>query len=965
MKIKRSLATVLAGAVVLSSLSLGVSAANYPDVKDGYWASSSIDRWSGYGVVKGDTRGQFNPEQPMKRGELATMLADMLGLKDAAQNTFHDVPDGKWYAEPILKCAAAGIMQGDTRGNANPESPISRQEAAVMLGRALGIEPAQGTPSFSDGVEDWAAGYVKALADKGIVNGVSEGVFGSETAINRASVATILDRAVTTYSNQAGETVEAKAGGITLIAAPDVVVTGEVADMLVTPGAAEGKVTLQDAKVTGTVKVDAPKAELALAGKTEVADVVVAADAAKVAVGAEAKADSIAVEAKDAALEVSGTVKNVEVAKEAEGAAITANKDAKITNVTTEAKGTEVKGEGKVETVKTTDKADTKVETKGTKTEEVKTDGGKTEDTKKPSGGGSSGGSSGGNSGSSTTTVNSPKALTDALAAAKDGDVLTISGTLGDSSNYTSYDVKKAVTIKGDTVYGAINLMVDGATLDGITIYSRGGGDDPMKNAVNIVAAKATVRNCQMHLIQENSSPEIIGNAIVIYPTKSDVNYDIADNTFTAYEKSDGTWASSGISVTEGFDYGARFGLASIKSVASNIDDRKIALGNTYVNCSNEYVRVDWTNGGNGNYKFGYYEDGYSSQFTNSTGDATLLLAGTTGMGTTKSYPKNVNIEIMDGANITIEGASSEGASSPTVTINGQLLINEGATLTVESNAKLVVNGKITNNGTKTGEGTIIGTAFAETWKEKVEAEIADPTWDTIITAVYYYDTATAYVNALENVDTKTALTNRLEELKAYYAEIKELNLAGKNTSKYDISSDALRLFTGLEDLDISGTGLADFTGLTYMPGLKVLNLSGLNDFENEDFGAIAQMQLTDLNLRGTGVTDIGALGSNAMQCAGTLQTLDISDTGVTTLQAAFWDANDIKLPALKTLTAKKLSLTSITGLVEVSKASGFNANGITWNLGESTLAGDQADANVSEIQTHFEGGNFTAPTPE
>ena len=448
---KQMLAAVLASAVMLSSMSFGASALEFSDT-EGHWAASSVSRWSDYGIVQG-AAGKFNPDAPMTRAEMATILANLLGLKDQADNTFADVKSGAWYEDAILKCAKAGIIEG-TGSGADPEGRITREQAAVMLGRALGIAPATGTASFNDGaqVADWAAGYVKALADKGIVNGVSEGAFGPKLEINRASVATILDRSITTYANKPGESVEASGTGITLVAAANVTVTGTAADVLVAPGAADGAVTLKDAKVTGAVTVDAAGASLALDGKSEVAAVAVSeqAAAAKVTVGADAKATSVTVAAPQAKVTVSGTagtvsvdenaagaaidvakdakvdtlkvgaestdvtvagsVKSVDVADSAAGAAVTVEKGATVSNMTSAADNVKVDGAGKVSNLTVTggkgttvakETTVTKVENKGDNTvkvgdKEVKPDS-------STSGSSSSGSSSGGSSGSSTT----------------------------------------------------------------------------------------------------------------------------------------------------------------------------------------------------------------------------------------------------------------------------------------------------------------------------------------------------------------------------------------------------------------------------------------------------------------------------------------------------------------------------------------------------------------------------------
>ncbi|MEG0876967.1 MAG: S-layer homology domain-containing protein, partial [Oscillospiraceae bacterium] len=88
MKTKRSLALLLAIVMTLSLLAVpafasenktGVSplATKFSDTA-GHWAEKAIDRWSGYGVVKGDETGEFRPNADLTRGEMATVITNLL-----------------------------------------------------------------------------------------------------------------------------------------------------------------------------------------------------------------------------------------------------------------------------------------------------------------------------------------------------------------------------------------------------------------------------------------------------------------------------------------------------------------------------------------------------------------------------------------------------------------------------------------------------------------------------------------------------------------------------------------------------------------------------------------------------------------------------------------------------------------------------------------------------------------------
>lgn len=260
---KKVLSLTLAVLMVLSLLPMTAVAAGsqYDDVGE-HWAESSIERWSEYKIVEGD-KGHFRPNDSLTRGEMAKILANILGLTDeGAENPFADVAEGAWYAPFVLRCYVAGIIKGDGV-NANPTDFITRQEAMVMICRALNIADTE-TPDLSAyrdnaDVADWAKGYVATMTASGIVNGVDDDLLAPLADIDRAAIMVILDRSVVQYINTPGSyTLHEKGGIIVIAAAGDVTLTGKTAaDILVTPAAAGKTLAFDKAEVAGAVTVQA------------------------------------------------------------------------------------------------------------------------------------------------------------------------------------------------------------------------------------------------------------------------------------------------------------------------------------------------------------------------------------------------------------------------------------------------------------------------------------------------------------------------------------------------------------------------------------------------------------------------------------------------------------------------------------------------------------------------------------
>ncbi|MBP1736571.1 MAG: Ig-like surface protein [Oscillospiraceae bacterium] len=263
MILKKFITFMLSASMVLTSfshvLAAGssagpVTAGSFSDT-GGHWAASAIEKWAGYGVLNGD-QGAFRPDESITRGELATVLDQLMGYQTEVTNTFPDVQQGAWYEQAVLKASAAGVLLGDDLGNAAPTANITREQAATMLARALGVSSAGGEDTkFSDAadISSWAQPYVFGMEAAGYITGYDNAFYPQED-ITRAEVVTILDHAIKAYYNQAGtytDTVDGlaiiKADGVVL---KDATVSG---DLIVADGVAGGSVTLEGTTVAGSL----------------------------------------------------------------------------------------------------------------------------------------------------------------------------------------------------------------------------------------------------------------------------------------------------------------------------------------------------------------------------------------------------------------------------------------------------------------------------------------------------------------------------------------------------------------------------------------------------------------------------------------------------------------------------------------------------------------------------------------
>lgn len=217
---------ILALAMAVSLFTAGASAASlsYSDTA-GHWAESAIERWSGYGIVQG-SNGRFDPNGRLTCAQLATILANLLHLPEASDAGFTDNLPGAWYYDAINRCAAVGILNGNGNGTVTPEAFIARERAMVMLARALGFAAERDNilGVYADGYEvsAYARGYVAALVNAGAVQGNCDNRLLPKNTITRAEMVTMLDRLVAHYAAEDGMGVNAKDGGLVLVAGKNV-----------------------------------------------------------------------------------------------------------------------------------------------------------------------------------------------------------------------------------------------------------------------------------------------------------------------------------------------------------------------------------------------------------------------------------------------------------------------------------------------------------------------------------------------------------------------------------------------------------------------------------------------------------------------------------------------------------------------------------------------------------------------
>ncbi|HZG78219.1 MAG TPA: S-layer homology domain-containing protein, partial [Paenibacillus sp.] len=145
------------------------------------------------------------PEAKVTRAQFAALLVRALGLTErTGDGTFADVASGAWYAGAAEAASEAGLATGFEDGTFRPDAAITREQMAVMIGRAIEAAGRQAPAASAEGalhafgdasaISSWARSAVAASAEAGIVRGGADATFRPAGLATRAESAAMLKR---------------------------------------------------------------------------------------------------------------------------------------------------------------------------------------------------------------------------------------------------------------------------------------------------------------------------------------------------------------------------------------------------------------------------------------------------------------------------------------------------------------------------------------------------------------------------------------------------------------------------------------------------------------------------------------------------------------------------------------------------------------------------------------------------
>lgn len=147
-----------AAAMIAKMTGLDTSHVKNPKYKDvstenGYY--KAIAAMTEQGIIGGYGDGRFGPNDPIKRGQMASILVKAFDLprEPVYNHPFKDIRNSDSHADNILAIYALGITTGTSETMFSPNAPITRGQAAKMMKATEEAKPPMVTIKASD--LDW------------------------------------------------------------------------------------------------------------------------------------------------------------------------------------------------------------------------------------------------------------------------------------------------------------------------------------------------------------------------------------------------------------------------------------------------------------------------------------------------------------------------------------------------------------------------------------------------------------------------------------------------------------------------------------------------------------------------------------------------------------------------------------------------------------------------------------------
>lgn len=170
------------------------------------------------GILRGATAVTFEPEEPLTRAMMVTMLYRMSGERVSSEATFKDVDPACWYGRAVTWATQRGIARGYSDGTFRPEENVSREEMVTFFYRyslSMGKDTSTGGDLGAYPDHETVLPYAKTAfswaVGTGLIRGDLEGnvvLLNPRAESTRAQATAVIARYLRMEAGAAGVTAE-------------------------------------------------------------------------------------------------------------------------------------------------------------------------------------------------------------------------------------------------------------------------------------------------------------------------------------------------------------------------------------------------------------------------------------------------------------------------------------------------------------------------------------------------------------------------------------------------------------------------------------------------------------------------------------------------------------------------------------------------------------------------------------
>ncbi len=191
------------GISIFMALTLSLAAAPSAFASDtpSDWAANSVNSAISYGLIPESVQGRY--QDNITREEFAELLDEVCNDYSGGKGSFifwenynknnyddegHPFTDTQNYA--VKRMYLAGIMSGTGNGKFEPDAPLTREQAAVMMANLCGFASrplSAGSVTFNDKneISSWALDSVGKIQAAGIMSGLGGNIFAPKQNYTR------------------------------------------------------------------------------------------------------------------------------------------------------------------------------------------------------------------------------------------------------------------------------------------------------------------------------------------------------------------------------------------------------------------------------------------------------------------------------------------------------------------------------------------------------------------------------------------------------------------------------------------------------------------------------------------------------------------------------------------------------------------------------------------------------------